>query len=175
MIWTIIYEQQISLIHEHFSQSRIMLAFLVRSEVFSVRSRMKEHRQSRSYGVVHSPNGTTYAWHNSLLFPAKRDAATKTESFYEQQQFTIMLIIKTVQCMSPPSTLMSAHAAEPAQKHRSYKDKRLSYRSQDLTRAVRVLQELHHQSNKFQKGISLRILRRWLAISVLLWKQPITI
>lgn len=108
-------------------------------------------------------------------FPAKRDAATKTESFYEQQQFTIMLIIKTVQCMSPPSTLMSAHAAEPAQKHRLYKDKRLSYRSQDLTRAVRVLQELHHQSNKFQKGISLRILRRWLAISVLLWKQPITI
>lgn len=62
--------------------------------------------------------------------------------------------------MSPPSTLMSAHAAEPAQKYRSYKDKRLSYRSQDLTRAVRVLQELHHQSNKFQKGISLRVLRR---------------
>lgn len=31
--------------------------------------------------------------------------------------------------MRPQSTLMSAHAAEPAQKHRSYKDVRLSYGS----------------------------------------------
>lgn len=130
-----------------------MLAFLVSSEVFPPRSRMKEHRQSRSYGVQHSPDEITYARHNPLLFRRKREAATKTESLHEQQQFTIMLIIKTVQCMSPPSTLMSAHAAELAQKHRSYKDERLAHRSQVFTQALRILQKLHHQSNKFQERI----------------------